>query len=128
MDHFPFERRQDVRFATPALSGRLALSSTARIVDLGLGGAKLETHEWLAPGRRYPLRLQPGIQLSGFVVRCALVRVEPSPGGGRAVYEVGVSFGPLPVQVERQLQALLADVGHGPEQGPVLDDLSLAAG
>ena len=102
-------RRIDLTDRPAAVPARLRFNQTLRVLDLSLTGARVETPEWLAPGRRYTLRLggEPELHLQGEVVRCALVRVDDDSDGGQAIYEAGVSFLGLTAASLGQLAALL---------------------
>jgi hypothetical protein len=95
------DRRLETRY-TAGLDSRLGFVP-ARVLDLGFGGALVETHEWLSLGQRSTLRLtEPSVQISAFVVRCRLVRIDV--GSGRPVYEAGLRFDDSP-SVRQQLAA-----------------------
>ena len=77
-----------------------------RVLEIGFGGALVETHEWLSLGQRSNFRLvQPPLQISAFVVRCRLVRVDGADG--RPVYEVGLRFDDSPA-IRQQLADVVA--------------------
>jgi hypothetical protein len=101
------ERRQHPRLDAGGHPGRLGLSASVRVLDLSFAGALIETDAWLAPDREYPLRLEPGIQLTALVVRSSFARVESSPAGPRNVYRAGLIFAPPSEQVRQQLLLLL---------------------
>ena len=101
------EQRKHPRVDAGGHPGRLGLSATVRVLDLSFAGALIETDAWLAPDRQYPLRLEPGIQLSALVVRCSFARVESTAEGRRNVYQVGLVFAPPSDHVRRQLLLLL---------------------
>lgn len=108
MPHASFvEKRQHPRIAAAGHPGRLGLSSSIRVLDLSFAGALIETDGWLAPDREYPLRLEPGIQLSALVVRCSFARVESTAAGRRNVYQAGLLFAPPSEHVRQQLLLLL---------------------
>jgi hypothetical protein len=68
----------------------------------------VETSEWLAPGRRYTLRIgSPPLQLSGLVVRSMLVRVDVGPEGSRPLFEAGLTFEGAAAPVRQQIAALI---------------------
>lgn len=110
MPETPRARRIDLTDRPAAVPARLRFNQPLRLLDLSLTGARVETSEWLAPGRRYTIRLgvEPELHLHGDVVRCALVRVDADPEGARAVYEAGVSFHGLNESSLRHLDAIIA--------------------
>lgn len=101
------DQRRHARIAAGAHPGRVGLSASIRVLDLSFAGALIETDAWLAPDRQYPLRLEPGIQLSALVVRSSLARVESTADGPRNVYRAGLVFAPPSDHVRRQLLLLL---------------------
>jgi len=106
------ERRQHPRVAVGAHPGRLGLSGSIRVLDLSFAGALVETDSWLALEREYPLRLEPGIQLTALVVRCSFARVESTADGPRNVYRAGLLFSPPSDHVRQQLILLLRSLSE----------------
>lgn len=104
----PDPKRLDPRHPAGHVPAKLRFNHPLRLLDLSSGGARVETTEWLAPGRRYALRIgsDPELQLDGEIVRCALVRIDGAAGS--VVYEAGVRFGPLSEATRTQLDRLLA--------------------
>ena len=101
------ERRQHDRVPACGHPGRLGLAASIRVLDLSFAGALIETDAWLAPDREYPLRLEPGIQLTALVVRSSFARVESRADGPRNVYRAGLLFSPPSDHVRQQLLLLL---------------------
>jgi hypothetical protein len=106
------DQRQHARVAAAGHPGRLGLSASIRVLDLSFAGALIETDAWLAPDRQYPLRLEPGIQLSALVVRCSLARVESTADGPRNVYRAGLLFAPPSDHLRQQLLLLLRSLSE----------------
>ena len=104
------DRRSLPRHPAAALPARLRFGPPVRLLDLGAGGARIESSEWLAPGRCHLLRLgdEPALELAGVVTRCALVRIEDDAQGGAAVYQAAMGFEPLGAGAAGQLRRLLA--------------------
>ena len=102
--------------------GRLGLSGSIRVLDLSFAGALIETDAWLAPDREYPVRLEPGIQLTALVVRCSFARVDRTADGPRNVYQAGLLFAPPSDHVRQQLLLLLRSLS---EVATLLDPLPL---
>ena len=102
------DRRSEPRHAAATVPARLRFNHPLRLLDLSASGARVETPEWMAPGRRYTVRVgaEPALRLAGHVTRCALVRVDDDGDGGRAVYEAGLSFDAVPDATRAQLRAL----------------------
>jgi hypothetical protein len=112
------DRRRSPRHAATGVTARLRSHQALRLLDLGPDGARLESTEWLAPGRRYEMRL-PGLDLglAAFVTRCRVVRVEDDEVGGRAVFEAGVRF-ESPAESDRaRLTSLLTDLAGSATRG-----------
>ena len=105
------EQRQHPRHAMAGLSGRLNFAPS-RIVDLSLGGALVETHDWFGIGHRVTLRVaEPPVQLPAVVVRARLVRIDSVEG--RPVYRAAVRFDDSP-GVRQQIAGLLATLAAEP--------------
>ncbi len=102
------DRRQQPRHFA-GLDSRVGFSPS-RILDLSFGGALVETRDWLGLGARCTLRLaEPPLQLSAFVVRNRLVRIDP--GDGHAVYEAALTFDASP-GVRRELAGVVATLAR----------------
>lgn len=100
-------RREHPRFDATELPAAVGFNQPLRLIDLSAGGALVETSEWLAPGKRYSLRIgTPPLQVTVTVMRSRLVRVEPTDNGSRSLYEAGVSFEGASTQVRQQIAAL----------------------
>jgi hypothetical protein len=97
------------------IQGRINFSPS-RILDLSFGGALMQTSEWLGLGQRCTLRLtEPAVQIPAVVVRCRLVRIDPTEG--RAVYEAGLSFD-APPALRLQLAGLVATMARDHVETP----------
>jgi hypothetical protein len=72
---------------------------TARVLDVGPGGAHIETATALRVGARYALTLQlprTTRRLRGQIRWCRLVAIQAGASGERrAIYRAGVVWGPL---------------------------------
>ncbi len=94
------ERRRAVRLKREAEHGvvqsRIRPGHEAVLIDIGAGGALIETCMRLLPGRPVELQFERGEQpatIRGRVLRCGVARVQPS----RVAYRAAVSFEqPLP--------------------------------
>ena len=106
------EQRQHPRIAAGGHPGRLGLAASIRVLDLSFAGALIEADTWLALEREYPLRLEPGIQLTALVVRCSFARVESTADGPRNVYRAGLLFSPPSDHVRQQLILLLRSLSE----------------
>jgi hypothetical protein len=107
------ERRAHERLDAAEVPATVAFNQPLRLLDLSESGARVETNEWLAPGRRYNLRIgSPPLQLSGMVVRSMLVRVDAGPDGGRPFFEAGLSFDGASAPVRQQLVALMSRLAN----------------
>ena len=113
-----FDRRGEARQPAALVPARLRFNQPLQLLDLSLSGARVETPEWVAPGRRYDLRLggSPELLLSAVVMRCALVRVDDDAEGGRAVFAAGMCFQALPEATVAGLRALLGRLGNAGER------------
>jgi PilZ domain-containing protein len=101
------ERRRDVRVPADGHPARLEHFASIKILDLGAGGALVETSSFVAPEQHVPLTIEPGIAMTGEVTRCALVRIEWTAAVPRTVYQVGIRFDPPPPESRRKLVGLL---------------------
>ena len=100
------------------LRGRIGPSQSMRVLDLSAGGARIESHDAIAPGRCYRFQVG-GLWIGGKVMRCALVRIEPDEEGGRAVFEARVAFQqPSPAEV-RQLGGVMEESRLGTNSEPL---------
>jgi hypothetical protein len=116
------ERRQCSRVSMEGLRGRIGPSQSMQVLDLSAGGARIESHDAIAPGRCYRFQVG-GIWIAGKVVHCALVRLEPDEEGGRAVFEARIAFQQPSRADEQQLVGLMEDArlaATGSEQLPVM--------
>jgi hypothetical protein len=111
---------------TVVVPAKLRFNHPLRLLDLSSTGARVETPEWLAPGRRYTFRvgIERELELQGDVVRCAVVRVEDDADGGRVVYEAGVRFAGMGEPAYAQLEVFLESLAGR----PATDALRLASG
>lgn len=110
----PDRRQNAARLAR--LDSRIGLAPS-RVLALSYQEVLIESHEWLGLGQRSTLRfMEPPVQLQAFVVRCRLVRVDPT--NGRPVYEAGLRFDESPA-VRQQLTPLVAGLAGEPEETPL---------
>ena len=103
------DRRSEPRHPAAAVPARLRPNHPLRLLDLSASGARVETLEWMAPGRRYSFRLGPErhLQLAGHVTRCALVRLDDDADGGRAVFEAAIALDAVAAVDRARLRVLL---------------------
>lgn len=84
-------------------------AEAVRLLDLGDGGARVETRQWMAPGRTYVLRFdEPAIRIEGRVAHARLARLEREDGGLRPVFEAGFDFAGAPREARAQIAELMA--------------------
>lgn len=107
------ERRRSPRHAVSGVHGSLTFRSDARVVDLSLGGAALETGQHLDVGKAYSIRLgrEDGdeLRIGGRVVRSRLRGTRSHGNGERGpVYEVAIRFDPMPEERSEALRELLS--------------------
>jgi hypothetical protein len=96
----PAERRKFVRIACPPdASVRLRAGTSARLVDVGLGGALVESPARIVLGAVHAtLFVTPDIafRAQGRIVRAYVAGVTPSDSGGTSLlYRAGLEFGQL---------------------------------
>jgi hypothetical protein len=94
------ERRRFVRIACPPdASARLRAGTSARLLDVGLGGALVESSTRLAPGSvNATLFVSPEIafRARAHIVRAFVVGVTRDESGATSlVYRAGLEFGPM---------------------------------
>jgi hypothetical protein len=94
------ERRRFVRIACPPdASARLRAGTSARLLDVGLGGALVESSSRLTPGSvNATLFVSPDIafRARAHIVRAFVVGVTREENGGTSlVYRAGLEFGPM---------------------------------
>jgi hypothetical protein len=120
------ERRRNRRVTASQHPGRIGLGAPIEVLDLSFAGALVESEQWLAPDRQYPLRLEPGIQLAGLVTRCAVHRIETTASGRRPVYRAAVLFAPPSDDVRCQLLILLRSLAQLEPTVPLPLELAVA--
>lgn len=94
------ERRRFVRIACPPdASARLRAGTSARLLDVGLGGALVESSTRLAPGSvNATLFVSPEIafRARAHIVRAFVIGVTRDESGATSlVYRAGLEFGPM---------------------------------
>lgn len=92
------ERRRSARYAMDHVRGVLHFSADARVLNMSLSGAALETSIPMRLGRTYTMticdRAGQELKLQGEVVRCRLRALAKGEGHDSApVYEAGMHFG-----------------------------------
>lgn len=115
-DLTPAERRRHPRFACPSdASVRLQASTSARVLDLGLGGALVESSTRLVPGSMTALVFNtPDV---AFRVRTRVSRVFVSGftgagGGAPLLYRAGLEFEPLPPVEAGAMEAFVSELAR----------------
>jgi hypothetical protein len=96
----PAERRRFVRIACPPdASVRLRAGTSARLLDLGLGGALVESSSRLTPGAvNATMFVSPEIafRARAHIVRAFVAGITRDDSGGTSlVYRAGLEFGPM---------------------------------
>jgi PilZ domain len=96
----PSERRRFVRIACPPdASARLRAGTSARLLDLGLGGALVESTTRLTPGTvNATMFVSPDVafRARAHIVRAFVVGVTRDEDGGTSLlYRAGLEFGPM---------------------------------
>lgn len=117
------ERRRSPRFSVRGVRGSLEFSASARVLNLSLTGASLETGSYLRVGERYAVRLAhegATLRLPAETVWSHLRRSRAEGGASGSVYEVGLRFVDLDEGQQRTLRQLLGGaavvaVGDGEE-------------
>ena len=96
----PSDRRRFVRIACPPdASVRLRAGSSARLVDLGLGGALVESPTRIMPGSVHATMFvspEVAFRAHAHIVRAYVARVTRDENGGTSLlYRAGLEFGPM---------------------------------
>ena len=96
----PSDRRRFVRIACPPdASVRLRAGSSARLVDLGLGGALVESTTRIMPGAVHATMFvspEVAFRAHAHIVRAYVARVTRDENGGTSLlYRAGLEFGPM---------------------------------
>jgi hypothetical protein len=96
----PADRRRFARIACPPdASARLRAGTSAKLLDLGLGGALVESSSRLTPGSvNATLFVSPEIafRARAHIVRAFVAGVEREDGGNTLlIYRAGLEFGPM---------------------------------
>lgn len=105
-------RRQFARltFSEP-VSGDVTASHAVRVLDLSLGGARLDHTVILRPGSscylRLPVKQQVVTVLCQVIWSRAIGRTPADQGGTALLYQSGVQFSRLPKETHALLTALL---------------------
>lgn len=90
------DRRRHPRQAVAGVTGRLAFSIEAEVLDISLAGVAVATVSPLRVGKDYVIRLQgheESFALTGTVRRSILRRTRKTAGGEvQPVYESGIAF------------------------------------
>jgi hypothetical protein len=108
------DSRSQARRSAAELPATVGFNQPLRVLDISATGVRVETSEWLAPGRRYSLRLgRPPLQVSGLVTRSMLVRVEQRDSGCHPIFEAGLSFDGAATPTSEQLAQLMARLAAG---------------
>ena len=124
----PTERRRSLRLPTPGMLATLA-AERVRLLDLGDTGARVETRQWLAPGRTYVLRFDdPDFRIAGRVAHARLARLEREDGGLRPVFEAGFDFAAAPFAARELLGGVMARLAATAPLEPLLPELRVEAG
>ncbi|NCO69700.1 MAG: PilZ domain-containing protein, partial [Acidobacteria bacterium] len=92
------ERRRSARYAMDHVKGVLHFSADARVLNMSLSGAAIETSAPMRLGRTYTMTVRDRegqeLSLQGQVVRCRLRALAKGDGQDAApVYEAGFRFG-----------------------------------
>ena len=106
------ESRRDVRLSAEEDPRYLRIVAPIKVLDLGAGGVLVETDTWLPAGQRMPVRLEPGIGMSGVVTRCALARIEWTASVPRTIYQVVLRLDPPPVESRPNLLAFVRSLAR----------------
>ncbi len=96
----PSERRRFVRIACPPdASVRLRAGTSARLVDLGLGGALVESTTRIMPGSVHATMFvspEVAFRAHAHIVRAYVASVTHDESGGTSLlYRAGLEFGPM---------------------------------
>jgi hypothetical protein len=96
----PSDRRRFVRIACPPdASVRLRAGSSARLVDLGLGGALVESTTRITPGAVHATMFvspEVAFRAHAHIVRAYVASVTRDGSGGTSLlYRAGLEFGPM---------------------------------
>jgi hypothetical protein len=114
----PAERRRFTRFACPPdASVRLRADLSARVLDLGLGGALVECPTRLVPGSVTPATLfvvpHVAFRAQAHIVRVFVSGVTRiSSGGTSLVYRAGLEFEPLSPAEAGALRTLVSEASR----------------
>ncbi len=118
---YPIPRRHArLTFSEPA-AGAVSANYSVHILDLSLGGARLEHAIVLRPGTSCSLRLR--LAASVLTVNCRVVwskvvgREAKGPGGPGLTYHSGVQFDTLSREAKAVLAAFLGTTGLAPPDG-----------
>ncbi len=106
------ERRQRPRVTVrEPLAGRAGATMDVRVLDLGLGGVRLQHEGHLRPGAPCILELPPAVcplPLLGLIVRSAVVRIDRTVKGEQDLcYESAIAFDALHPDQEAALTRAL---------------------
>ena len=107
------DRRRFVRIACPPdASVRLRTGTSARLLDLGLGGALVESSTRLTPGAvNATMFVSPDVafRARGHIVRAFVAGITREENGGTSlIYRAGLEFGPMPATEAGTLGAFVS--------------------
>ncbi|OGB91576.1 MAG: hypothetical protein A3G35_06535 [candidate division NC10 bacterium RIFCSPLOWO2_12_FULL_66_18] len=104
-----------------AVTGDVTARHDVHILDLSLGGARVEHTSILRPGSscylRLPLKEQVVTVMGRVVWSTAVGRATANPGGTGMVYQSGVEFGALAPEAHALLSAFLESRTGNPPGG-----------